>query len=447
MKKYLIIFALSTFFVAYTQEKAVFLTPGTENIELALIDGEAVTEFSVFGFPSSVRNRRFLSLEERQVEIEEYIFEILLQKEGRVPGVLNSEEYKKNYSSLMKMNSAVALREDIISEKFMGGKKDDTAGIKKEKSSEIMSFIESFLDSLADLYSVEYNEDLFRKISGIKADTPEEFAEKIKNMGLNEKLVSWNNQHVLTSDIYRSVKNIKPYHLNSLSSVNILKRIADGPIINSVLAKEAEKRGYFNLKKVIDTTEDQLKYLVAKKYRDIITSDSKFIPTKDETVDYYIANKDDRSLWCKRKMWVYEIFKEYDNNDDNEDNDKIRVAIELENIRQKILLGESFEKYAKFYSRPYTRDGELGFIFEDDHAMVGKTASKMNEGDISELIVQQKAISIIKVTKVQEPMLYKFDYVDDIIRKRLIDQRKIRFLENYKKELFSKYKVEFIGIN
>lgn len=144
-------------------------------------------------------------------------------------------------------------------------------------------------------------------------------------------------------------------------------------------------------------------------------------------------------------MWVYEIFKEYNNEDSDKTNDKINVAIELENIRQKVLNGEEFEKYAKFYPRPHTKDGELGFVFEDDYAMIGKEAFKMNSGDISDLIIQQKAISVIKVTQVQEPMLYKFDYVENIIRKKLTDSKRELFLENYKNELFKKYKVKILN--
>ena len=203
-----------------------------------------------------------------------------------------------------------------------------------------------------------------------------------------------------------------------------------------------KKRGCFKNDDVIKETEDQMRYLAARIYRDVIYSDDKFIPTKDEMIDYYIENKNDSTLWSRRKMWVFEIFKEYNNEDDIKENDKINVAIELENIRQKILSGEEFEKYAKFYPRPYSKDGELGFIFEDDHAMIGKTASEMNEGDISDLIIQKKAISIIKVTQVQEPMLYKFEYVEEIIKRRLVSLKKDEFKDRHKNELFQKYKVK-----
>ena len=69
----------------------------------------------------------------------------------------------------------------------------------------------------------------------------------------------------------------------------------------------------------------------------------------------------------------------------------------------------------------------------------------MNSGEISDLIIQEKAISVIKVDNVQEPALYKFDYVEDLIKRRLIDEKKRQFFHNYKKELFKKYKVEFIS--
>ncbi|MFO7809856.1 MAG: hypothetical protein R6V47_00600, partial [Candidatus Delongbacteria bacterium] len=74
----------------------------------------------------------------------------------------------------------------------------------------------------------------------------------------------------------------------------------------------------------------------------------------------------------------------------------------------------------------------------------GKTAANMKEGEVSELIIQDKAISVIKVYEVQKPMLYKFEYVEDTIKRRLIDINREMFLDNYRQELFEKYNVAFI---
>ena len=264
-------------------------------------------------------------------------------------------------------------------------------------------------------------------------------------IGLNKEIIKCGDQTVQLRYLYDQIRLVKPYHLQNLSDIKMLKAMSEGKILNSLLKKKAETKGLFKNKLVIQQTKDQLKYFIAGKYKEIISSDGKFIPNKEEMIDYYIAHKDDEELKSKRKMWVFEIFKFYDNSDDKKDNDKIKVAIELENIRQKIISGEEFEKYAKFYPRPHTKDGELGFIFESDHALVGKTAAKMNEGDISDLIIQEKAISIIKVTKVQESMLYKFEYVEEIIKRNLIASKRESFLENYRKELFKKYKVDVIA--
>ncbi len=440
------------------------LTPFTDNIEVAKIGDDSVTEFQVFGYPASVRDRKIMTHAERSKIIEDHVYELLLQREADIPSVLNTGEYRKNYEALLKKNAAIKLKDDLILDRYLSqGKIEDYCSqnkekikeldlsenkaeisdlIKKEKYQEIRSYLDKYIDSLSSAYNVVYNEDIFRKIASIKTDNTEEFSRELKKNMPNEVLITWNEEKIYASKLLEPLKGVKPWRMKDLSNPKILKRLVDGSIINSILSSEAEKKGYFKREDVVNETHDQMKYLASRIYRDVIYSGEKFVPTKEEMIDYYIENKDDRTLWSRRKMWVFEIFKEYNNEDDIDENNKINVAIELENIRQKILSGEEFEKYAKFYPRPYSKDGELGFIFEDDYAMIGKTASKMKEGDISDLIIQQKAISVIKVTQVQEPMLYKFEYVEEIVKRRLISLKKEEFTDRHKNELFKKYGVK-----
>lgn len=444
------------------------MTPYRENIPLAVISGDTITEYQVFGYPSAFTGKTEKSLSERKDDIDNYLLARILRKEGDNPSIRNSEDYKRNYSKLLSKNSADYLREMLINEEFItpsmineyrgkslsgvqnDGKEESgmegiISEIRNAKKQEINAFIKSYLDSLIKAYGVEYNEELFSKISSFKVGSPEEFAESLLPFGLNTTIVGYGEWKVKLRKLYEEVKKIKPYHLRHLSSVPVIKSLTDGDILNSILVKEAEKKGITEMKYVKDMTDDQMKYFIASKYKDVLLADANFIPDKEETLEYYISNKDDRTLWSRRKMWVYEIFKIYDNDDDSEDNDKIKVAIELENIRQKIISGEEeFEKYAKFYSRPGSKDGLLGYIFEDDYALVGRTAAKMKSGEISDLIIQEKAVSVIKVAEVQEPALYKFDYVEEIIKRRLIDEKKRKFFHDYKKELFQKYKVEYL---
>ncbi|MBN2856925.1 MAG: peptidylprolyl isomerase [Candidatus Delongbacteria bacterium] len=464
--KYLVASILSAVSCIYSES---MLTPFRENIPLAVVSGDTITEYQVFGYPSTSLNRREISFSERKEDIDNYIIAQILQKEGDKPTIRNSEDYKRNYSKLLSKNSAEYLREKLINEEFitpsmieehrsrnMGDShyasseeselESMISEIRNAKKQQINNFIRSYLDSLIQAYKVEYNEEFFTKVSSLKAESSEEFAESLLPYGLNTVIVSYGERTVTVKKLYDDVKNIKPYHINHLSSVSVLKSMTDGDILNSILVKEAEKRGIPSTDYVKQKTEDQMKYFIASRYKDVLLADANFVPEKEEVLDYYINNKDDRSLWSRRKMWVYEIFRSYDNSDEIEENDKIKVAIELENIRQKIISGEEeFEKYAKFYSRPGNKDGVLGYIFEDDYAMIGKTAFKMNSGEISDLIIQEKAISVIKVDKVQEPALYKFDYVEELIKRRLIDEKKRQFFHNYKKDLFKKYKVEYIS--
>lgn len=467
-KKFEICAILILFLNLFPDNPEKILTPDSENSIVAKMNGEAVKEFEVFGYPASVKERKQLSIEERNRTIYNYIFERILQTEGNVTDVLNSEDYKGNYDNLISKNSVEYLRQSLLNEKFFnkkavekhyktdkqkfsknGVRNDELiiADLKKIKDKEIKKFVKDYLDKLKKDNNVRYRNEIFTEISKIKAKDPEEFSEKLKEIGLTKELIAYEDQQVQVNQLYNQIKEIKPYHLGSLSDIETLKAMIDGRILNSLLIKEARKKGIRENKTVIEQTKEQLKYFVGRKYIEILTSDDKFIPTKDEMIDYYIAHKNEESLKSKRKMWVFEIFREYSNKDSIDNNDKIQVAIELENIRQKIIKGDDFEKYAKFYPRPHTKDGELGFIFETDHAMVGKTAAKMNEGDISDLIIQEKAISVIKVTKVQEPMLYKFEYVEEIIKRNLIEMKREKFLENLRNELFKKYRVELVGNN
>ena len=123
-------------------EVITVLTPGAENKDLAMIDGENITEFQVFGYPS-MRSRQYLNADERTDIIEKYIFEIILQKEGKIPSVLNSEDYKKNYRSLIEKNAAMKLKEDLINNRFNSvesSKKDNT-----NDTGEVKQFIENYI--------------------------------------------------------------------------------------------------------------------------------------------------------------------------------------------------------------------------------------------------------------------------------------------------------------
>lgn len=456
--KHFVIMIIISFFCTLSADS--LLTPFNENIPLAYAAGDTIREYEVFGYPSQVRNRTYFNHEERKSYIDDHVFRKLLQIEGDIPSIRNSQEFESNYINLLSKNAVEYFREELIRERFIssetienysgnnheGGLEEIIGEIKKAKQKEISNFIGFYLDSLKQKHGVFYDEEVFKQISEIDASEPADFSDKVKSIGLNKVLISYGNDKSYISNLAAKIREVKPYYIKYLSSVRLLKSLVEGPILNSILAEEAKKNGIFENELVLSKTKDQMKFFISKKYSEIISSDDKFIPGKQEMLDYYVSKREDRSLWSKRKMWVIEIFRYYDNSDEDESNHKIRVAIELENIRQKILSGEEeFEKYAKFYSRPAVKDGVLGFVFEEDYSMIGKTAYEMKSGEVSDLIIQDKAISIIKVDKIQESALYKFDYVEEMIKRRLIDEKKRQFFQDYKKELFEKYEVEYIS--
>ncbi|MBN2790517.1 MAG: peptidyl-prolyl cis-trans isomerase [Candidatus Delongbacteria bacterium] len=466
MRKFILLILIMSVAGSYAAlDSNLVLTPGYENKVLATIDGKEIKEFDVFGIPSFSKIREKISLQTRIAKIQDHILDVIFQKEGNTPEITNSVDYVKTYNMISKKISVDQFRDDLIDKKFLGKRqieeyyelnKDkypegmkDIAKIKEDlrnsRKREIDSFISHTLDSLKIDKKVEYNEELLRKIAEIRLSEPSVFADSLKSIGLGKVLVSYKDQKKTITDLYAVVRNFKPYHMDNLNNIRVLKSLVDGEILNELLAEIAKSKGYLDDKRVIENSKDKMKYFISSEYKKRLFQVDNFKPTKDELIDYYIEHKDDPELKTRKKMWTFEIFKAYDNSDSIDTNDKIKVALELENIRQKILNGESFEKYAKFYARPSTRDGELGYIYRTDYAMIGETADKLEVNEISELIIQQKAISIVKVTEIKNPQLYKFDYVEEIVKNRVIDQKRDKFKDELKSKLFKKYNVVFLG--
>ena len=430
-----IIFLVSIVNSYAVTDSALVLTPGYENIMLAKIDGKVIKEFDVFGAPTFAKSRSRITNSKRAGKIQDYILDTIFQTEGNTAEIRNSTGYRKTYKLLVEKEAVNRYREDLIDKKFLNN----------EQSKAINLYISKILDSLKIAHEVVYNEELFNNISNINVSDPQLFADSLLLLGAKKELITYKGRKSTVQDLYRVAKELKPYHMDNLRKVKVLKSLIEGNILNALLTNIAESNGYFEDEKVKEKTLNNMKYFISSEYKKRIFSDEQLKPTKDETIDYYIEHKDDSELKTIRKMWTYEIFKTYDNSDGIESNNKIKVALELENIRQKILAGESFEKYAKFYARPNTRDGELGYIYRTDHAMIGKTAYQLEVGEISDLIIQKKAISIIKVTEIKEPQLYKFDYVEEIIKRRVIDKKRDELKKELKMKLFKKYKVELMN--
>lgn len=433
-----ILILLITFVNSYALiDSILVLTPGYENTVLAKINGEDVKEFDVFGIPGFSKLRKKISNLKRADKIQDHILNVIFQIEGDVVEITNSQNYKKTYNSLSKKVAVDLFREDIVKNKFR-------KNLKKVSSKETNSYINRILDSLKISRGVTYNEKLLSNISNICISDPFKYADSLFVIGSKKELITYKDQKITIRDLARVVKQLKPYHMGNLKKISVIKSLIDGKILNELLVEVAGSKGYFEDKRVVEKTIDQMKYFVSSEYKKRLFSPNNLKPSKDELIDYYIEHKDDSELKTIRKMWTYEIFKLYNNEDSIKSNDKIKVALELENIRQKITAGDSFEKYAKFYARPNTRDGELGYIYKTDHAMIGETAYQMNTNEISELIIQKKAISIIKVTEIKDPQLYKFEYVEEIIKNRVVDIKRDKLKTELRRKLFKKYKVELL---
>ena len=457
-----LIFALGCYAIT---DSTMVLTPSNENMTIAKIMDKEIKEFDVFGIPGFSKSRIKMTNSKRMGKIQDYILDTIFQTEGNIEEIVNSGDYRRTYKNISKKIAVDQLREDLIEKAFLksvqiedyykkneikysqGMKEADRIknDLRKEKSKDIGRYISGILDSLKTVHEVKYDEKLLLRISKIETLDQFKYADSLFILGANLELVRCKEQRSTVKDLAKIVKEMKPYHLGNLKKVSVIKSLIDGKILNELLISFAESKGYFDDKRVVGQTVDKMKYFVSSEYKKRLFNPNNLKPSKDELIDYYIEHKDDSELKTRKKMWTYEIFKFYNDKDSLESNDKIKVAIELENIRQKILAGESFEKYAKFYARPNTRDGELGYIYKTDHAKIGETANQLKANEVSELIIQEKAISIIKVTEVKKPQLYKFDYVEEIVKNRVVDEKRDRLKNELRRKLFKKYKVELLN--
>ena len=448
----------------------VILTPAIENNVLAEFylpetkKKVTVREYDVFGLPNVYTIRKKIKSSKRAKSINNYLFDKLIQAEAQEKKYTSFPEFK---SFRKKIHDKVAVKrffdlkiaarfvtDKMVKDYYEQNKKDYPEGYDKSsieilrvlsgKDRRIATYANFYLDSVRKDYGVAYNDSLLQKISNLSFSDKETLIKSLKKIGAEKNLIDYNKTTIRVRDLIRKISEMKPYHIVHYKSVKMLKNLLDGDISNEILMDLAQKNGVYELPEVIaavDNTPGLLAYM-GRKYKENYLLESNLNIVKDDLYEYYLAHKTDKELSSSKKMWVTEIFKKYDNKDDDPENDKIKVAIELEGILEKIKGGEKFEKYAKLYYRPQMEDGVLGFIYKDDYAKIGEVADTLKSGEVSELIYQQKAISIVKVSEIKEAQLYKFDYVEPIVKERVLQLKRKQKEDELKNELFNKYNVK-----
>jgi len=451
-------------------------SPGEKNIVLATFlngkDTVKVREFDVFGVNRMDRTvPQMLSKSERDKKIKENVFYKLLSLEGEKSTTVSSEEYLSLLKRATEREASLYLFEYLIvprivnqqaidnyykehKDKFPGtkesGKNKVFELLKQENAARIAKIGSEWLDSTSAAYGLTYNDSLLKKISGYNFITQDILAESLNKLTETELstpvlLCQKVGVTVNLRALVKSLKEIPPYALMQYRQIHKLKELINGTTHNLILASEAEKHGLLQNSEVVKRAKEFVKPNLGYIEDRIRFVDGNFIPTKKEMLDYFDKNNQtDKDLWCRRKMSTSEIFMPFDDADADSTNDKIRVAIEMENILQKVKSGEDFDKYARLYHRKMSSFGFLDWIFKDNFGLVGETAAKMQAGEISEVIYHPIAMSIIKVEKVNEARPYAFEYVEEIIKKKLVEQKKQAARTKLQAELNKKYRVKFI---
>ncbi len=454
---------LISLLLAKNQLPERILTPAEKNRKVAQIKGKIVTEYDVFG-PFKIENTpKYLSKEQREEKISKYLLTEILADEGLKHGYDSLLNFDQTKRFLLEKEAVLKLYDDLFIHSVINDQEIENyyqnnqsfflkdyqdskelilTVLKKEKEQEISKEVGFYLDSLKKAYQVAYNEDLFRMVASINLPTQDLLMDSLKKIDqsyYNQNLISYNKQIVRFKDLVEAIKNLPPFAVFNTRKISFLKTITEGPIINKILLEEAKKRGFLENKEVISRALKKLRPYIAKMYGKHLFVESKYLPTNDEMVNYYLEHKRDPELMSEKKVRVYEIFIPFDK--ENLKQSKMKAIIKLENFLKDIKEGDDFFKYAKFYHRDFSFDGDLGYIFENDFGKVSKQAVTMQAGDISEVIIQPYAASIIKVTEVFEPRLYIYEQVVDLIRRKIITKKQTAAQEKFKIDKFKEYNV------
>jgi len=449
-------------------------SPGKKNQLLAtFINGKdtvKIKEFDVFGTPSLYSYPEMLNKVEREAKIHSYVFYKQLCIEGEKGEAATSVDYEKMFNNAIKREAAIYMQdflilpkvvtEDSINTYYLANKAKYPEGpvkarqklldiLKKKNEKKVNLTAQQWLDSVRTEYGMEYNEELLNRVAKFNFITTSSLTDSLNSLSATDlaaaviTCIKLDNR-VTLAGLVKILKEIPPQHLATFMSVPKLKNLINGPILNQILTAEANKFKLTENPLVIEKTRESLKPALGSIQEKILFVDGNFIPTKNEMVQYFNKNNQtDKDLWCKRKMKVTEIFKTFDDTDQDTTNNKIRVAIEMENILQEINKGDDFDKYARLYHRKISYFGLLNWIFKEDYGLVGETAFKMKVNETSELIYHPKGISIIKVSEVNEARPYAYEFVEEIIKQKLTSSKKEDARKKLQADLNNKYKVEF----
>ncbi|PID26656.1 MAG: hypothetical protein CR982_09410 [Candidatus Cloacimonadota bacterium] len=181
--------------------------------------------------------------------------------------------------------------------------------------------------------------------------------------------------------------------------------------------------------KLLDDNDDEVlfrfnlrkQFILEKLYNQKYIVNSISIDTLSVKKDYnkFIGSIESYTIPKDSVMEIYIPF-----NSDNREN-KIDLA---SNILKKIRGGEPFEKFlSNEYSRFRNKKGKLYWISSKMYGNIGKEAIKLENGQISDLIINNNSVSIIKVYEKKrsrvKTFLESYEYLEEKLLKEKIKIR------------------------
>ncbi|NWF49651.1 MAG: peptidylprolyl isomerase [Ignavibacteriaceae bacterium] len=291
--------------------------------------------------------------------------------------------------------------------------------IRKMRAGEV-----EYLNSVFDRSKFILNADAVQKLF---ADLNELNIEEISSPSSKDDICAeYNGEAYTGSHVLEKINLIPEYHRSKITSVNALKAVIEGLIIQQQLLLIAQSKGYDRLPVVISTAEKMkknlfLKYKLESILRKKIVSDSVLF-------DYYTKNI--QFFQTMREINLQEIIvesKEF-----------------AENIKARILAGEDFGELAKQFSiREWSakNNGVLGFTQAEKFGDYEELFWNLDAGEVTGPLKIENGFGIFRMLGKIDSKPIDYSLVKDRVENLYKFDHRSAIRDEYLKELMPKARI------
>ncbi len=231
-----------------------------------------------------------------------------------------------------------------------------------------------------------------------------------------------NGQSITTQDIDAKIAKLPPYYQQMLKDRK--KELLDDMILESLLYKEAKKKGLENDKDVKEMLDEAYKKIIITKYIQG-QIDAKTAVSDKDTEDYYNAHKDE--FMMPERIKASHIL--------------VKTEEDAKAVLNDLAAGKSFEDLAKERSQDSSakKGGDLGYFTKGQMVPEFEEAAwKLEAGQVSGVVKTQFGYHVIKVTDRKPAQQQDLKGVSAKIKNTLLSQKKQEAFNKLIGELKSK---------